>query len=178
MPERATALTGAAGEHFVAYRLSAMGFPVALTRGGSPTVDLMVGDLGGSAAVSIQVKTSNRARRSSKTSPENNHWEWDVGRKGLNLRGDSIFYAFVDLRWKADKRAQPDVFVVPSRVVADKFALKPNRTRYMFWIMEADTGQYLERWDLITAMLTSLAEPIDLRGDSAMLDGATVVPHP
>jgi hypothetical protein len=34
MPKRATALTGAAGEHFVAYKLSAMNYPVALTRGG------------------------------------------------------------------------------------------------------------------------------------------------
>lgn len=33
MPERPTALTAAAGEHFVAHRLSAMGYPVALTRG-------------------------------------------------------------------------------------------------------------------------------------------------
>ena len=50
----ATALIAAAGEHFVAYRLSAMGYPVALTRAGSPTVDLMVGDLAGNAAISLQ----------------------------------------------------------------------------------------------------------------------------
>lgn len=98
MPKRATALTGAAGEHFVAFQLSAMSYPVALTHGGSPTVDLMVGDLTGSATVSIQVKTSNGAWRAFKKKPENNHWEWDVGKKGVHLRGESIFHAFVDLR--------------------------------------------------------------------------------
>lgn len=52
----ATALIAAAGEHFGASRLSAMGYPVALTRGGSPTVDLMVGDVAGNAAISLQRK--------------------------------------------------------------------------------------------------------------------------
>lgn len=32
MPQRATALTSAAGEHFVAYKLSSFGYPVALTQ--------------------------------------------------------------------------------------------------------------------------------------------------
>jgi len=32
-----------------------MSIPVALTRGGSQSIDLMVGDVGGTAAVSIQV---------------------------------------------------------------------------------------------------------------------------
>jgi len=57
MAKRATTLTGAAGEHYVAYKLSAMGYPTALTRGGSPVIDLMVGDLSGNGSVSIQVKT-------------------------------------------------------------------------------------------------------------------------
>ena len=59
MPKRATTLTGAAGEHYVAYKLSLLGFPTALTRGGSPVIDLMVGDLTGENAVSIQVKASS-----------------------------------------------------------------------------------------------------------------------
>jgi hypothetical protein len=87
MVKRPTALTAAAGEHFVAFKLSAMGYLVAMTRGGSPTVDLLVGDLSGEAAISIQVKTSSGARRS-------NRWEWDVGRKGLTLRGNSILGFF------------------------------------------------------------------------------------
>ena len=147
MPERASSLTGAAGEHFVAYMLSALGYPVALTRGGSPTVDLLVGDLKGEAAISIQVKTSNWAWRSYKRKPENNHWEWDVGKKAQNLRGDSIFYAFVDLKWDAKNPCMPDVFIVPSTVVAE--SLGPDLKRYMFWIMESDKEKYFSRWDLV-----------------------------
>lgn len=151
MPDRATALTAAAGEHFVAYRLSAMGYPVALTRGGSPTVDLMVGDLSGKSAVSIQVKTSNWAWRSRKKNPAHSHWEWDVGRKGMELRGDSIFYAFVDLKWGEEKRALPDVFIVPSAVVANH--LKPDFSRFMFWFYVDKKDEYFERWDRIVERL-------------------------
>lgn len=87
MNSRATALTGAAGEHFVAFRLSELGYPVALTRGGSPVVDILVGDLAGQAAVSIQVKTSSGARREYARAVQNSHWEWDVGQKAQGLRG-------------------------------------------------------------------------------------------
>jgi hypothetical protein len=147
--KRSTALTAAAGEHFVAFKLSEMGFPVALTRGGSPTVDLIVGDLSGHAAMSIQVKTSSRARRKYVTKPEKNHWEWDVGRKALTLRGDRIFYVFVDLRGNPD--VMPDIFVVPSIVVAE--AMKPSYSRFMFWIRESEVDRYRGRWDSIALEL-------------------------
>ena len=151
MPSRTTAVTAAAGEHFVAYKLSGFGYPVALTRGGSPTVDLMAGDLSGNCTVSIQVKTSSWAWRKYKRKPENNHWEWDVGKRALNLRGTSIFYAFVDLKWDDSKPPLPDVFIVPSNVVAD--FLGPDWSRYMFWIKSADKPEYFERWDRITTQL-------------------------
>lgn len=111
----------------------------------------MVGDLDGRAAVSIQVKTSNWAWRSYKRKIEKNHWEWDVGAKALKLRGDSIFYAFVDLKWSDEKPPLPDVFVVPSARVAG--FLDPDWSRYMFWIREAEKPKYFERWDRITTKL-------------------------
>jgi hypothetical protein len=157
MPERATSLTAAAGEHFVAYRLSALGYPVALTRGGSPTIDLMVGDLSGRSAISVQVKTSNWASRPKKRKPENSHSEWDVGRKALALRGESIFYAFVDLKWDWSKPSTPDVFIVPSTVVAD--FLGPDWSRYMFWIRETDRAKWFEAWHLITDRLSAVLQP-------------------
>ncbi len=150
MANKATALTGAAGEHYVAFRLSALGFPVALTRGGSPTVDLMVGDLSGENVISIQVKTSTGANRERKRNPSSSHWEWDVGAKAMKLVGKSIFYAFVDLKWKGGEES-PDVFIVPSQAVAD--FVKPEHTRYMFWIPLGDKNAYLNRWDLITNRL-------------------------
>jgi hypothetical protein len=151
MPDRATALTAAAGEHYVAYLLSAFGYLAAMTRGGSPTVDLLVGDIKGNAAVSLQVKTSNWARREYKRKPENNHWEWDVGRKALDLKGDLIFYAFVDLKWDPKNPSLPDVFIVPSQVVADQ--MKPEDTRFMFWLMESEKDQYHRCWDILRKRL-------------------------
>src|SRR5262245_42704058 len=93
---RSTALVAADGEHFVAYRLSAMKFPVALTRGGSQSIDLMVGDVGGTAAISLQVKTATRAWRNCKSDPAKSRWEWDVGPRSAKLCGAAIFYTFVD----------------------------------------------------------------------------------
>jgi hypothetical protein len=40
-----------------------MSFPVALTRGGSQSIDLMVGEVGGTAAISLQVKTATSTKR-------------------------------------------------------------------------------------------------------------------
>ncbi len=111
----------------------------------------MVGDLQGRSAVSIQVKTSNWAWRSYKRKTENNHWEWDVGAKALKLRGDSIFYAFVDLKWSDGEPPLPDVFIVPSATVAD--FLGSDWSRYMFWIMDGEKLKYLERWNRITKRL-------------------------
>lgn len=157
MPKRATSLTGAAGEHYVAYKLSALGFPTALTRGGSPVIDLMVGGLSGDKALSIQVKTSNHARREYKRDKNRhkNHWEWDVGAKGKKLKGDSIFYAFVNLKGtpSAVCNPHPEVFIVPSKDVA-VFLNRPM-SRYMFWIKDVDKNKYLEAWHLITEKLIS-----------------------
>ena len=151
MPKRATALTGAAGEHYVAYKLSALGYPVALTRGGSPAIDLMVGDLSGSNCVSIQVKTSNNARRSYKRdkNKHKNHWEWDVGKKGISLKGDSILYAFVNLKGTPteSRNPHPEVFIVPSCVVSS--FLDRKMSRYIFWIKDSEKSKYLEKWHFI-----------------------------
>ena len=149
MPKRATALTGAAGEHFVAYKLSHLGYPVALTRGGSPTVDIMVGDVSGNASVSIQVKTSNNACRVYKKHPENNKWLWEVGEKARTLKGENIIYAFVDL--KGNPEENPDVYLVPSNIVA--FHTADQVSRIMFGICEKDGNQIRNDWTLITNKL-------------------------
>lgn len=164
MPKRATSLTGAAGEHYVAFIFSSLGYPVALTRGGSPTIDLMIGDLKGGAAISVQVKTSSCAWRKRVRKPENSHWEWDVKpQKALELRGESIFYAFVDLKEGESKAIQkPDIFIVPSehvtnRAISDGFGEHPEWNKFMFWIYEHERDIYFEKWELITKKLNNLS---------------------
>ena len=56
-------LTCTAGEHFVAYRLSLMGYTVGTTRGGATAVDLLVTNSNGDKSISVQVKTSRDAFR-------------------------------------------------------------------------------------------------------------------
>lgn len=145
MPDRPTALTAAAGEHFISYKLCLKGYLVALTRGGSPVADILVANPQGTKTVSVQVKTSSYAWREFKRKPENNHWEWDVGRKALEYEGDSLFYAFVDLKG-GNPDILPSVFIVPSHDV--KLSLGQGWSRYMFWIGHTQKDKYLERWDL------------------------------
>jgi hypothetical protein len=84
-----------------------------------------------------------------------NHWEWDVGSKGKKLKGDSIIYAFVNLKGTPNKtkNPHPEVFIVPSKDVA-AFLDRPM-SRYMFWIKEKDKNKYLEAWHHITDILNT-----------------------
>jgi len=73
MPERPPVLTAAAGEFYVAYKLSALGHSVGIPRANTPGVDLLVGNPTGSMSLLLQVKTSARARRESRRTPSGNH---------------------------------------------------------------------------------------------------------
>ena len=78
-----TIFTSVAGEYYVAYRLSIMGCLVALTRGEWPTGSLLVGDLAGHAAISLQVRTSMDAFRGRGNSLKTNHWQWPLKEEDL-----------------------------------------------------------------------------------------------
>jgi len=111
----------------------------------------MVGSPNGQAAISIQVKTASWARR-------RDGWQWNIGPNGLLLKGEMIFYALVDLKWGAEKRwdgahqpIRPDVFLVPSHVIADSF--RPNWKMYLFNMPISDESKYRERWDFISGHL-------------------------
>ena len=152
MPSIVSVLTGAAGEHYVAYELSLMGYSVGPTRGGSPAVDLLVTNKSGNRVVAIQVKTSEDAFRERKKKPEDSHWEWDVGKKGMQLLGNRLLYAFVDLKY--DSNESPDVFIVPSKDVKKWFGTDPNDwSRFRYEISLKDKNKYYERWDVIEKLL-------------------------
>ena len=67
----------------------------------------------------------------------------------MKLRGENIVYAFVDL--KGNTNQPPDVFIVPSKSVADY--LKPEHTRYMFPLSEQHGTALRNNWELITKKL-------------------------
>lgn len=150
MPVRANSLTGAAGEHYVAYELSRMGCPVGLTRGGSPSVDLMAGNPERGSAVSIQVKTSEDAYRHRKRD-NTDWWCWRFAPKGTLSQGDSLFYAFVSLH-NQEHKPLPVVFIMPAREVVACFATG-EWARGWFGIVGPDCEKWHEAWQLIKEKL-------------------------
>lgn len=158
MAKRKSVVTGATGEHYVAYKLSAMGFVVAVPRGNSPAVDLLVATPDGSRVISIQVKTSTGAWRDRKRKPADSHWEFEVGRKAAEYESDALYYAMVDLRWGS---GEPDVFLMPSKLVAEwaRRGIREKWTRHIMWIYPGDEYEPCEadsknRWDLIKDALS------------------------
>jgi hypothetical protein len=113
-------LVGAAGVYFVASRLNAMDLHCAPTFGSVPNVDILVSSPDGSASLSLQVKTTWQALREKGRGTEKkpDHYEWDIGWHCARLRASNLLFALVDLKGFSEL---PDVFVVPSKVIADYF---------------------------------------------------------
>src|SRR5205085_4875506 len=66
-------LIAAAGEHYVAYALSCLGFTAALVRQGAPSIDILASTLDGGRTIGIQVKTTEWAERTRGRGEEKNH---------------------------------------------------------------------------------------------------------
>ena len=110
-------LVAAAGEHFVAYSLSCLGFTAALVRQGAPSIDILACNLSGSKTVGIQVKTTAWAERTHGRGEEKKVFQlqFPLGHRAIEEASPDTFVCFVDLRG-FDFAARPDVYVVPTRV--------------------------------------------------------------
>jgi hypothetical protein len=102
---RSTTLTGAAGEHYVMYRLLKLGHLAALTPTGAKGVDILISDGNGQHLAATQVKTSGE--------PVTVGWRMDA--KHEEMSGDRLFYCFID---PTGSSAAPSCWIVPSAVVA------------------------------------------------------------
>lgn len=153
-----TSLIGAAGVYFVAARLNAMGLQCAPTFGNVPSVDVLVSNIDGSAMISLQVKTTGYALRERGRGEDRkpHHYEWDIGWKSARLNIPNLFFALVDLK---DFVELPDVFVVPSKIIAAYFEGGDpevwRRARYHEIIEEL--SPYKNNWDIIGKQLSELA---------------------
>ena len=151
------ALTGAAGVYFVAARLNAMGLQCAPTFGNVPSVDILVSNLGGSALASLQVKTSRYAMREKGRGDARKPFEyqWAIGWNSARLETPNLFFALVDLK---DFAELPDVFILPSRVIAAYFEGGDPKTwtfaRYHERIENVD--EYKNNWNTIKIRLADL----------------------
>lgn len=110
MPTQST-LLGAAGEHHVMAELLRRGYIAALAPQGVPIADIVVTDVEGARLCSIQVKTRRDI---------GSDGGWHMKEKHERIRGNRLFYCFVDFGKTTDTR--PAVHVLPSAVVADVLA--------------------------------------------------------
>jgi len=103
-----TSLTGAAGEHYVIFRLLSMGYIAGLAPEGAPSADIIVTDIKTRKSVAIQVKT--RMQKGFDNG-------WHMKEKHELISEDNLYYCFVDL--PEDSHSAPTVYVLPSKVVAE-----------------------------------------------------------
>lgn len=160
MGARDSILVGAAGEDYVLYQLHRRGILAALSPANSYAADILVFSPSMSVGSMVQVKTRTTGRDSG----------WHMRQKHEALIHPRLFYAFVDL-----ERASPIVHVVPSATVADVLRRshqawlsapgargRPHRDHEMRRILpryshdvpgleQGWLGQWLDRWDLLTA---------------------------
>lgn len=108
LPKRKnTALTGAAGEHFVMYQLLRREFIAGMAPHNAPDVDILVSDRSGNALSTIQVKTAGDFVRVG----------WQMSIKHESIEHDHLFYCFVCPGEGNEPR--PTCWIVPSKVVAE-----------------------------------------------------------
>ena len=116
--------TGTAGVYYVMYKLAAEGIHASCTHGNAPNVDILVSSATGSHHVAIEVKTTEdalrwRGPRGGAKQPH--HVEFPLGHRAAKLNHPNLVLAFVDLR-ASSKDKVPDVYLYPSKVVADSCA--------------------------------------------------------
>jgi len=97
---------GVAGEHYVMSQLLREDFIAALAPVGVPIADILITDKEGRGVCAVQVKTRS----------ESGVMDWPMSAKHEDIHSDSLFYVF--LSFPIDRRLLPDLYVLPSRIVA------------------------------------------------------------
>jgi hypothetical protein len=97
-------LVGAAGEHYVMYKLARAGILVGQPPQGVANVDLLILDESANVLTNLQVKTRTKGADGG----------WHLKAKHENLRSGRLWYVFVDM-----EPDSPVCLIIPSDVVAD-----------------------------------------------------------
>jgi hypothetical protein len=114
-------LTATAGEHFVVYSLSRLGYIAAVVREGSQSIDILASTTDGSRTVGIQVKTTSWAERTRGRGDQKAPAElqFPLGHKAVEI-SDKVIFCFVDLRGES-LDAMPDVYVIPAKSIQQEY---------------------------------------------------------
>lgn len=156
MAKGKTQFVGAAGQFYLAYGLAVREINASLTLGNAPSVDVLASSHDGRYSLSFQVKTSRNAYRQKRYESEG--YEWDVGASVIGKHRDSFWYAFIDLQ-EHKEGWDPIVFFVPSRWVAE--FVKPDWTRFRYFLPTTVKNLTCERWDLVQGFLAGEKSAID-----------------
>jgi hypothetical protein len=143
----ASALSGVAGEFFVAAELSRRGYIATLTQRNAKGIDILVSNADGSKLASLQVKTNQKSQT-----------YWLLNDKAELLTSPQLFYVMVNL---VGSSGHPEYHIVPSNIVAKEItdshrewlrtpgkkgqARKDNTMRQI----PMPEGKYIGRWDLL-----------------------------
>jgi len=154
-------VTGGAGEHYVAYALSCLGFMPALVREGSPAVDLLASNTSGSRTIAIQVKTAKSAVRKRGRGNERkpNHLEFTLGKKAIEKKKLELMFCFVDLKG-LDPDNRPDVYVIPALEIMQYYEnkdIKKHKWFRLHWSVE-QMEKYKNNWEPIRQSLEEVEE--------------------
>ena len=129
----ANSMVAAAGEHYVAYKLSCLGYLAAPVRIGAPAADLLASTPDGGRTVAIQVKTTQTALRlrGRGDAKHPHHLEFPLGHAAVEKASDKLIFCFVDLREGQDGTS-PDVYVVPAAKLLKEYEGKDIRQHSFF----------------------------------------------
>jgi hypothetical protein len=158
MPKINSKLTGTAGEHYVAYKLSCMGYVAAIPREGTPTVDILACNTDASKVLSIQVKSTDWATRTRGRGKNKkpHHLEFPLGHKAATHKSENLFFAFVDLNGLDWEAKSPDVYIVPSKYVYDHCEGWASGAKMVrFHISIEEIAQFKNNWKPIVSELSS-----------------------
>jgi len=147
---------GTAGQFYLGYGLSSHYINASITIGNAPSVDVIASSDDGRYSLSFQVKTSRNAYRHKRYGHEG--YEWDVGSSVIGKYNESFWYAFIDLQ-ETDDKWNPNIFFVPSRWVAE--FVKPDWSRYMYFLPSSVQDITLNRWDLVKGYLSGEKSAIE-----------------
>lgn len=156
MPKQNTKLTACAGEHYVAYKLSCNGIIAAMTREGSPSVDIMASTIDGSKTLAIQVKTADWASRTRGRGKNKvlDHLQFPLGYNSATHKSDNLYFAFVDLNSITWDEKEPDVYIIPSKFVFDYCKSWVNNVKWVRFHIEIEEMQpYKNNWDILVKAL-------------------------
>jgi hypothetical protein len=104
---KTNSIAGAAGEHYVMSVLLRMNLIASLAPDRAPGIDILVTNLRAQKFLALQVKTRRGKLKN-----------WTMNEKVENYSSPSLFYCFVNFNDGIYAFEKPDVFIVPSGIVA------------------------------------------------------------